>query len=497
MKYDVVIIGSGLGGLQCAYILSREGYNVCLIEKNQQLGGCLQTFKRDGSTFDTGMHYIGGMDKGQVLYNFFRYLGLSDKLKLMRLDENGYDVVRYHDREYKFAMGYERFIDTLLQQFPGELESLTKYISKLKEITQTANIYNLTELKDAKPEYFEYYSQSMDHFLDSIITNPNLKKVLLSMSPLYAGVKNRTPLYIPMIIHSTYIGSAYRFIDGGSQISDILSASILENGGAIFTKMKATRFLFESEKMAAVEVNNSDRVEGKYFIADIHPKRLLELIEGHQIRMSYRRRITGNEETCGMFSLYLSLHENSFRYRNYNIYDYDTDEFWETGDYSVQNWPQGYMVHFSPVSNNPGFTNSVIVNTYMKWEELKHWENTTVENRGADYKAFKQRKAELLLDRVEKQLPGLKKSVRSCYTSTPLTYRDYIGSYEGSVYGIQRDYHNPLKAMILPRTRIPNLLLTGQNIGIHGVIGVTIGSVVTCSELLGMNYLITKIRNAQ
>ena len=496
MKYDVVIIGSGLGGLQCAYILSREGYKVCLIEKNQQLGGCLQTFTRNGSTFDTGMHYIGSMDKGQMLYRFFKYFDLSEKLRLIRLDENGYDIIRYKDKEYKFAMGYERFMETMLQQFPGEHESLTKYVSKLREINQTASLYNLRELKEVGPEYFEYYSQGMDQYMDSIISNPMLKKVLLSLSPLYAGVKSRTPLYIPMIIHSSFIGGAYRFIDGGAQISRMLSASVRKNGGEIFTMSKATRFIFNHEKLGAVEINHSDQIEGKYFVANIHPKRVLELVEGSQIRMTYRKRIASMEETCGMFSLYLSLYENTYRYKNYNLYHYDTEDYWETGNYDDHNWPPGFMVHFSPVSDHPEFTNSVIVNTYMKWDEVKHWENTTVENRGAEYKAFKQQKAEMLLNRVEEQLPGLKKSVRSWFTSTPLTYRDYIGSWEGSVYGIQRDYRNPLKTMILPKTHIPNLFLTGQNTGIHGVVGVTIGSVVTCSALLGMSYLLNKIRDA-
>ena len=64
MKYDVVIIGSGLSGLQCAYILSKEGFSVCLVEKQRILGGCLQTFSRCGTVFDTGMHYIGGLDEG-------------------------------------------------------------------------------------------------------------------------------------------------------------------------------------------------------------------------------------------------------------------------------------------------------------------------------------------------------------------------------------------------------------------------------------------------
>ncbi len=109
MKYDVIIIGSGLSGLQSAYILSKEGFNVCLVEKQKILGGCLQTFSRCGTVFDTGMHYIGGLDEGQVLHKFFTYFDLNSRLKLKRLDEDGYDVVRFEGEEYKFAMGYERF----------------------------------------------------------------------------------------------------------------------------------------------------------------------------------------------------------------------------------------------------------------------------------------------------------------------------------------------------------------------------------------------------
>ena len=60
-KYDVIIIGSGLGGLQCAYILAKHGYKVAIFEKESQHGGCLQIFRRKGYTFDTGMHYIGAL----------------------------------------------------------------------------------------------------------------------------------------------------------------------------------------------------------------------------------------------------------------------------------------------------------------------------------------------------------------------------------------------------------------------------------------------------
>ena len=71
MIYDIVIIGGGLGGLQCGYILAKNGLNVCVLEKNPVLGGCLQSYRRRGAEctleFDSGMHYVGGLDQGQPL----------------------------------------------------------------------------------------------------------------------------------------------------------------------------------------------------------------------------------------------------------------------------------------------------------------------------------------------------------------------------------------------------------------------------------------------
>lgn len=68
MKYDAVIIGSGLGGLECAHILSKAGMSVLLLERGTQAGGCLQSYRRLGLAFDTGFHYVGGLDEGQSLH---------------------------------------------------------------------------------------------------------------------------------------------------------------------------------------------------------------------------------------------------------------------------------------------------------------------------------------------------------------------------------------------------------------------------------------------
>src|ERR1700688_248689 len=113
-KFDVLIIGSGMGGLVCANILSREGYRVCMVERNKQLGGCLQIFVRDKVIFDSGVHYLGGLEQGQNLYQIFKWLGLMDQLQLEKMDE-AFDhiVLEGDDKIYEIAQGYDAFIQRL------------------------------------------------------------------------------------------------------------------------------------------------------------------------------------------------------------------------------------------------------------------------------------------------------------------------------------------------------------------------------------------------
>ncbi len=99
-KYDIIIAGSGLGGLECAEILSKEGYNVCVLEKNELFGGCFQTYSRKGHLLDTGIHYIGSLDEGQIMHQYFKYFGIMDKLNISRLDEDAFDQIYYKGGKY-------------------------------------------------------------------------------------------------------------------------------------------------------------------------------------------------------------------------------------------------------------------------------------------------------------------------------------------------------------------------------------------------------------
>src|ERR1700676_2954643 len=134
-KFDVLIVGTGMGGLVCGNILAKQGYTVCMVEKNKQLGGCLQIYVRDRVIFDSGVHYIGGLDKGQNLYQIFKYLGLMDQLKLERMDP-AFDRILLggKEKEYRIMQGYDAFAQEMIREFPDEEKAIQKYIKTVLEI---------------------------------------------------------------------------------------------------------------------------------------------------------------------------------------------------------------------------------------------------------------------------------------------------------------------------------------------------------------------------
>ncbi len=500
--YDFVIIGSGLGGLECAYILATEGYSVCVLEKNHQIGGNLQVFSRDKVVFDTGVHYIGGLSEGQNLHQMFKYFGLMDKLKLRKLDEDKYDVISFEGDpiEYYHAQGYDNFSASLIRQFPDEEEAILKYCKKIQEVCAGFPLYSLTYSTDNYLED-EILGIGIKDYLESLTTNDTLRQVLGGSNLLYAGYSNKTPLYVHALVVNSYIESAYRCVDGGSQIAKYLANSIREYGGVVKKRQFVTHFEYEDVKISAAITEEGKKYYGKNFISNAHPQATLKMIEPGRMRKAYGNRINSLENSISVFVVSITCKPKSFKYLNSNYYHHCQPEIWEDVNYKEEDWPSTYMLSTPASSKDSEYADGIIIMTYMHYKECAQWEDSykTVakhNERGESYDAFKKRKQEKLIEVVSKKFPDLKDSIQGVYSSTPLTFRDYIGNLDGSLYGLIKDYNSPLKTFVTPKTKIPNLFLTGQNINLHGILGVSISSLVTCSEFIDKKYLLEKINNA-
>jgi all-trans-retinol 13,14-reductase len=492
-KYDIIIIGSGLGGLVCGYILSKNGYKVAILEKNAQIGGCLQTFTRKGIKFDTGMHYIGSMNKGQIMYRFFKYLNLTEDVKISRLNRDGHDIINFRGEEYPLASGYENFEDKLSEKFPKNRSEIKEYIKRIRKIANASPLYNLHEINNSVFIETDYIKTSINDFIASITSNNVLRNVLAGNLPLYAGTKDKTPTYIHALINNLYIQSAYRIIGGSDIIAESLAKSIRSFGGDVFTKSDVLKIICDEYKAKAVMLADGTIFEGENFISNIHPQATLEKLDSNLIRKAYRDRINELGNTISNFTLYLKFKENTTPYLNYNYYYYDNESVWDASSYKIDTWPNSYLYMHQCSKDLQKYADSAEMIGYMRFDEVKQWEDTTIGQRGSDYIEFKERKAQLMLDKLEKSFPGIKNSIESYYTSSPLTYRDYTATKEGSMYGIERDKNFPTQTLVSQRTKIPNLFLTGQNINSHGILGVTIGAVITCAEFLGINFIIKDI----
>ena len=493
-KYDVVIIGSGLGGLLCGNILSKEGKNVCILEKQHQFGGNLQTFKRNGKIFDTGVHYVGGLSKGQNLHQYFKYTGIVDKLKLQRLSLDAFDKINFDGKTYSYAQGFDNFVETLATDFPSERNALKEYKKKIKEICSHFPLYNLRPNLGLDKEKL-FYESSIGDFIKSITPNRTLQNVLAGNNLLYAGIPDKTPVATHALITNSLIEGAYRFKDGSQQIADLLVESIKNNGGTLMNNSEVNRLEVNHGKVESAILSNGEIIEADYFISAIHPSLTLKMTDSKLLRKSYRSRINDLEESISVFVVYFSFKPNSFKYFNYNYYHFNEDSVWSIPKYNPNKWPQEYLFLTLPTSKSNKYAETATAMTYMKYDEVKQWESS-IGKRGNDYEEFKKQKAEKLINQIEMQYPGFKACINNYYTSSPLSLKDYTGTRNGSMYGIVHDCNNPLRTQIYPKTKIPNLLLSGQNVNFHGVLGVTVASVFTCTEMLGMEYLLEKINNA-
>lgn len=497
-KFDVAIIGSGLGGLLCGAILSKEGKRVCVIEKNEQLGGSLQTFKRDGVTFDTGVHYIGGLAPGQNLYSIFNYLGIIKRLELQKMAEDGFDVVLFDNdpQAYHYGMGYENFIRIMCSYFPDEEATIRQYCFDMREICQSFPLYNLRSF--ATYTDLSIFEKSAKQYFEELTNNQKLRDVLAGTNLLYVGIAEKTPLYVHALIVNSYIESSVKCARGGDQIAKLLARVIKENNGYIIRKKKVTSIHTVDAVADYLLLENNEQIFADAFISNLHPAQTLELIDSEAIRPAYKKRIHSLENSIGAFVVYAKLKQNAVVYPNRNYYCFETNDVWNAANHTSENWPRTYALFFGVPEHQDKFSETVTAMTYMRFDEVQEWantHNTTLDesDRGESYQAFKKEKAEKLLAVVAKKFPNVVENIECYYTSTPLSYRDYIGTTDGNCYGIVKDFNDPMKTRILPNTKIANLFLTGQNVNLHGILGVAMTSLITCGIMLGKENLMNKI----
>ncbi len=508
MKTDkVIIIGGGLGGLQCGYILAKNGLQVTVLEYDANVGGYLQSFKRGKAIFDTGFHYIGLLGEGEALGGIFRYLDLMN-LPWCKLDEDRYDEIVIGDRSFYYASGHENFVRSLAEQFPGSRKELETYIATLKDVGDHI-LDGVIPNSDRVFAEGAYFTRSAYEWLNETISDPLLRKVLAATSLKIELNADTLPLYSFAQNNDSFLRSSWRLQGGGQQIADKLAEDIRRMGGEVLTGKRVTQVLVKDGKACGAEVNFGAEVyEGDWVISNLHPTATVNLLdEDAPVRKSYRNRIQRLANTFGMFTANIRLKEGIMPYLNYNLYVHSKDvDLWHVQTEPVQSILVNYAVpdefalpaynsHPQSTDHKPTSAVSIDLLAPMRWSEVEKWSDKPIGKRGEDYVQFKAEKTEQCLRLVEHRLPELRGTIDRVFTSTPLSYNSYTLSPDGAAYGIRKDYNNPMGTVLTPRTPIQNLLLTGQSLIMHGVLGVSMTSLLTCAEVLGLEKIHCELKD--
>ena len=484
-KYDVIVIGGGFAGLTCAIIMAKEGKKVCVIEKEWQLGGAFQSYQRGKQQLETGFHYVGGVGKGEIMRPVVEYFGL-DKLRWEPLDDEFLKVVT-DGQTFTLRSGYNAFIDTLSEQFPDQRKGLVDLVALLNTLNK--NIYRTVQYGSSASDN-TLLTVSAKEYLETHFSNPTLRRVLCGQS-LTTELSDELPLYSFLQTLNSFLQHSYRLKGGGKELIDHLANLLTELGGTILKSHPIKQFVIadDSNDIKGVVCANGETFEADTYISTIHPALTIDLIpECKHVRNIYRRRIRNIENSIGMFTAHLILRPNAIPYKKCNASILTSDDLWHTS-YGKDAPVQNMLINYNTNADDSPFATNIDLITPMTWEAVSEWTDSNLGHRPDEYKAFKQQKAEECIALADKYIKGLAGNIERIWTSTPLTYRDYTGTVNGSAYGVRKSCKNLLGTILSPNTPFNNLFLSGQNLMLHGMHGVAMTSFLTCNGILKKNIL--------
>ena len=283
------------------------------------------------------------------------------------------------------------------------------------------------------------------------------------------------------------------FEGGSGQLADALKSVIEAAGGSVLTRCEVASVRVEDLNVACVVDKNGREYRADWYISDIHPASLFPLIEGKAFTSGYKARIESIPDTASAFKVYLKLKPGTVRFPGHPVSIVDSMEnAWKMAEYESAEWPHGVNCFFGEGSD--GFASHLTAYCLMDFDEVLEWENTRTGHRREAYEAWKKERTERVLDLVEKRFPGIRECADEIFASSPLTFRDWMGTRRAGAYGLFKDSTDIATSLIPIRTKVKNLLLTGQNVNMHGIGGVPMTAIETIQTIFADESVLNGIK---
>lgn len=447
MKYDIIIIGAGLGGLTAGAKLAKEGRKVLLIEQHSQPGGCATTFKRGGFTLEVGLHEMDGPSERDMKSRIFNDLDVFNNVEFIRIPE----FYRFINGRYDITIPHEPqiAIERLSLSFPDEVSGIRAYFEQIA-VQKKKSIQNQDQ------------DISLGNFLDSIIHNDDLKLILLGN----LGYFHDDPYSLSLAYYSVAQGSYYAygasFIKGGSQkLSDYLKEYIGQHNGKVLLKHIATSLEMKGNRVAGVSFKEVKGASSEIFtaysdeiIANASMPAVAELLPedyGSKLRNIFREQRPG----ASLLTIYLGF-KNSLKkigHNNYSTFIFDNSVHSQAdilsnnrGDFDRRSFT---FIDYGQIDSGLA-PRGKSVGAVCCIDYLNGWDHLTHEQ----YKSRKEAVAKIFIARLEKLIPGINDEIEYFEVATPATVKRYTLNPEGAVYGFAQV---PNKSSVDSHSLIDNL----------------------------------------
>jgi len=505
-SYDAVVIGSGIGGLTTAALLSDAGWKVCVLEQHYTAGGYTHSYDRNGYEWDVGVHYIGDVGARTRTRMMFDFLS-GGKLEWAPMGEE-YDRFYVGERVFSAVAGKQQFRDNLVARFPAETRAIDRYLELLGQVGKALPAYSV--YKVLKPwqrliawPYMKLTIPSLlfrntHEVLSELTQDRDLIAVLCGQWGDMGLPPKRSAFMVHAMIARHYMYGGFYPVGGSWRISDSIIPKIRATGGEVFTYALVKQILLQGRRVTGVEMADGHRIDCACVISSAGiDNTFARLLPAAQVqREGYGRLLQRVGPSMAHLGVYIGLKQTAgeLGLPKTNFWIYPDNDY----DGAVERFLQDPQAPFPvvyisfPSAKDPDYlrrrpgTATIEIVAPAPFEWFRKWQGSTWGKRGADYEAFKTQLGERLLQHLYEKLPQLAGKVDYYEVSTPLSTEWFCAYRSGELYGLDHDPARLRQTWLGPRTRFRGLWLTGQDVLTCGVTGAMMAGLLTTTAILGL-----------
>lgn len=504
-KIDTIFIGSGMGALTTASLLSQLGsQKILMIERHGKLGGYTHCFMKNNKfMFDAGIHYVGGLHSGGMFRRWMDKVTFSE-VKWNPLPEVFQKFV-YPDRTIQVYSNPEKYKSELKSHFPEESEKIEMYFKTVKKISKVAPLYFASQgmpfiLKKIIRTFLEFKyhlgTLTTEQNFERMGLSRNLQSVLDSQFGDYGLPASKSSFYMHSLLVSHYLYGAFFPEDGGRSIAKAVKTNLEKAGSEFLVGHEVVEILLENKAAVGVRViEKKSGIEKKFFanrvISDAGAQNTYLKLLPPEISAPFSEELKSIEAGMTCLNLYLGFKEDprkfNFHGENYWLFNtYDQKEMIKPISAAPENEVQFAFLSFGSL-NDPkanSFTGQVIVAGSSM--DFQQWSQSEKKNRPLDYNEFKKSLIPKILKFLDEKFPGFSNNIEFADLATPLTFEHYSNHPHGQIYGIPFTPNRMNFEWLKAQTPVKNLYLTGADVGSPGIAGAVSGGFVAAKEILGI-----------